>query len=333
MASDSEIGKAKITVEADISGLKPKISDAKKEVESLGETADTAGKKTEDAFTKAGKGIEGATGGVRKLAGAFSGAFGAAAAVAGAILGIVNVVKELNKRLEDGEKIANRYLAELDTVRDTAASFESLKQKLIEVNAELEYKERGGLSSLLGRRKKQIEEEADAIRSTLISVSRQLNAQRAQEARDAEEAAKIKAGQEADAYREQLRILQRDAVISLRPDDQQLSAQIDVLKGNIIAAAKEAGIAYGDASLQSALAAIEQQGLAQLAQLREQERLKDEAQAAREAEADRRSQERIRRETEAIRESLSSITADYTTLINNLTGATRDVANALGRLK
>lgn len=106
MAGPNEIGNAKIKVEADVSGVKASLQDAKSDLNEVGNEAKATGAKIDGAFTGAGEKIEGATAGVRKFTGAISGSVGAITSmigVFGLLSGALLAAKALfDKLTEDG---------------------------------------------------------------------------------------------------------------------------------------------------------------------------------------------------------------------------------------
>jgi hypothetical protein len=141
-----EIGKAKITVEADISGVKESVNDAKLEVEDFGNEADASGKKASGALKGFGGTIDSVATKLGKATGILA-AFGAATA------GIVKAYQAIAEYVRNGETVAELFTADLDTINATEAALGKINQRLIEVGAELEAKEAGGVGSLLGRRR------------------------------------------------------------------------------------------------------------------------------------------------------------------------------------
>jgi hypothetical protein len=315
MAGPEEIGKVKITVDADTSGVKAKLSGAKDEVKDFGREAESAGDKGSDAFRKVGDKAEGAVSKLSKMTGAVG-------AVVAAISGVVAAVKAVNDYLKDGSKLANEYLKQFDTVANAESSLDAIGKRLIEVNAELE-RIQAKPFTILGRSKKQIEEEIAALRDAQQSISRQVRAQRAQEARET-----------AEAFKKEARKVANDIEESFLPGDLKTQRAAQRQKDALIAAAKEANVAIASDEVQNALRKIDQEAeiLIEAYRQAEQEKIRTEQQES------QRRIEMARNEADAyaerLREKISGIFgADFTTRLDNLTAAVRDGNNAIRRLK
>lgn len=315
MAQD-EIGKAKIVVEADISGVKESVTEAKSEVEGLGNEADASGKKASGAM----KGFGGA---VDSVATKLGKATGILAAFAAATTGIVKAYQAIAEYVRNGETVAELFTADLDTINATEAALGKINQRLIEVGAELEAKEAGGIGSLLGRRRGQIEEELEALRSRQQSVSKQLRRQRETELRET-----------AQDFIRQAEAIQESIGISLLPTEEQIAANAEVQKRQLIKAAEEARVEIDNAALQSTLNAIDRKAKAEIEAERkvvaERERLENERiqkQAEREAKI---LAQAIERELSTVFAALTSsfgtgFTTQLSTITDKIDDATREI--------
>jgi hypothetical protein len=127
------IAKASIEINADLDGLKKGVSDAKREVESAGDSGKKAGATIGDSFGQAGKKIEGATSGVRKFTGALSSTVGAVTGVVGAVGSLIAVLSILKTKSEENQeqqrKARREYIDLTDAVNKfTQATFKSEQQ-------------------------------------------------------------------------------------------------------------------------------------------------------------------------------------------------------------
>lgn len=315
MASPEEIAKAKITVEADISGVKPAISDAKKEVKGLGDEAETTGKRGSSALNKIGSGAESVASKLGKVTGAVG-------AVAGGVVAIGTAIKAVNTYLKDGAKLADEYLKQFNSVTDADAALKGINDRLIEVNAELERLQARPFS-ITGRSKRQIQEEIEALRSAQSSISRQVAAQRRQAARDS-----------AEAFKEEAQRVARDIEESYLPGDLQIQRTAQRQKEALIKAAEEAGVAIASIEAQNALKRIDQQAEIQIEAYRRAEQEK----VRLEQEESRRRIQMVQKEADAfadrLREQISGIFGDeFTTVFDQISSAGRDIADAIARNK
>ena len=99
-----EIGRAKIVIEADTEGIKGSISDAKSEVEDLGDAGEVAGEKVGGGFLNAGEQIDKSTEGIRKFQGAISGAIGAVTglvAIGTTLVGVLVAIASKSKKAKE----------------------------------------------------------------------------------------------------------------------------------------------------------------------------------------------------------------------------------------
>jgi hypothetical protein len=315
MAGPEEIGKAKITVEADTSGVKASMAGAKKEVKDFGREADNAGDKGDKAFKKIGTGADAAVSKLSKMTGAIG-------AVVAAISGIVTAVQAVNEYLKDGAKLANEYLKQFDSVGNAEGSLEGIGKRLIEVNAELERLQARPFS-IGGRRKVQIEQELAVLRDAQRSISQQVRAQRAQEAREA-----------AQAFKDEAARVAQEIEDSFLPNDLRTQRAAQRVKDALIKASEEAGVAIASQETQRALQRIDEQANIQIQAYRraEQEKIRLER------EEEQRRVAMAKREAEAFAASLGQALdgvfgADFTTRLDTIAGAIERNTNGLGRLK
>lgn len=325
---------ASISIKGDISDLKPTVQEAKREIEGVGDSADKTGQQVGTAFETAGKKIEDSTSGIRKFSGALSSTVGAITAVTGAVTGLVGILLILKNRSEENEaqtrrqnKAFNDLSRAVDEYRETAVTSAEDAEKAFSrvvgaIDAQNGQLERSRLDALFARAK-EVEEEK-RLQGALLDTQK-IYEERSKVIADAN-------SRQIDAVR-QLQDLIADQTLSLLPDDQQILAQASRQRQIIEDAFSNLGVAIPDDLLQTALENIDKITQKQLDAERERQRIADEGQAKREAEADRRSQDRVQKEIEALRDGLNSITGDFTTVFNELATGLRDVADATSRLK
>jgi hypothetical protein len=108
MDGSDVVGKQKIILEADASGVKAALKEAKDEVQDFGNEADKSTSKVSDSFAKAGEAIESSTSGVRKFVGALSSVAGVATGLLGVLGLVTGAVLALKSGLEslggDGDR-------------------------------------------------------------------------------------------------------------------------------------------------------------------------------------------------------------------------------------
>lgn len=345
------ISEVSVGVRADLSGLRDDMATVREEVVAELDHLEKTGETTGDPFRGARKGAVSTGDELRKLssvvtstAGVFTGLVG----VGGLVVGVfVSIGKAMLESARSAKETNERYLELTNTIQkiDPGSAVANLDNLSI---TQSELRDRISESNLTMERQIELYDLLDDAAEKARKASRSDHYDKlAASARGAAADFKVLAESlttqiEVNPFKieeaEYLKTVDRINDMSERLDkarksiifsDPQEFARLTALQQDLEKSARKAADELNERNLQALTERLQNETVA----IREQERLKDEAQASREAEADRRSQERIRRETEAIRESLNSISADYTTLINNLTGATRDVANALGRLK
>ena len=285
-------------------------------------------------------GVQNQTTEVKKNTKGIATQFGAAAGKAGlalaAVTGVVKAYNAVADYVRSGETIATLFSLEQEG-KDPKAKLDAFNQKLIEVGAELNKINSSPLNPL-GRSKKQIIEELEALRKQQLSLSQQIKAQRIADAKEVAAEEKRLASEKdnsdlanADAFRQRLFETARDARISMLPNVAQVSAMTDVVKGDLVRAATAMGIAYKDEVLQATLEAIEAQAVAEIARIREQERLKDEAQSKRDKESAERQIEAARKMGEAFANELNGSTSNMTTMLSTIVTEIRENTSAMSR--
>lgn len=319
MPSSDEIGKAKIVVEADVTGLKKDLKDAKSNVEDFGNEA-------ESSSNKAADGLKGVGSAADSVAAKLSKVTGIIGAFAAAITGVVNAFNALKEYFRDGEELADEFKKGIDSIGNAEGALEKLNQKIIEVGAELNRLESSPLT-IFGRNKEQIEEELEALRKTRLSISRQVKIQREREAKET-----------ADAFIEAAKKIQEQVEISLLPSEEQVRANAEIQKQQLIKAAEEARVEIDNAALQSALDAIDRKAKAEIEAERkvvaERERLENERiqkQAEREAKALAAA---LERELAGVFASLTtSFGTGFTTQLGAITGKIDEAVDELRKVK
>lgn len=319
MPSSDEIGKAKIVVEADVTGLKKDLKDAKSNVEDFGNEA-------ESSSNKAADGLKGVGSAADSVAAKLSKVTGIIGAFAAAITGVVNAFNALKEYFRDGEELADEFKKGIDSIGNAEGALEKLNQKIIEVGAELNRLESSPLT-IFGRNKEQIEEELEALRKTRLSISRQVKIQREREAKET-----------ADAFIEAAKKIQEQVEISLLPSEEQVRANAEIQKQQLIKAAEEARVEIDNAALQSALDAIDRKAKAEIEAERkvvaERERLENERiekQAEREA---KMLAAAIERELTGVFAALTtSFGTGFTTQLGAITGKIDEAVDELRKVK
>ena len=366
MPGPETIGEVEIKVGANTSGLKASISDAKKEVEEVGDAAEKTSGKVSGAFTKAGEAIETSTSGVRKFVGALSSVAGVATGlvgvfglVTGAVLSFKTMLEgisgkggeedaplpkatELMKKLADSARGVDKAMAE-------SVGFVKLQERLKEANKELEDAQRllKFEGSIAGEETIQRVADAQAEVNRLTQEGNDLLKTYADNRERAARVAEEEAEREAERARAEEESIKKRAAsleslgkiaeglsISLLPEDEQIRANAELQIKELERIAKEGGIDSDDFILRAAITAVEEIREKNLEAIREQERIKDEAQRARDAESAAKQIESAQRAAEAFARGLDGIFgADFTTRLDNLTAAVRDGNNAIRRLK
>lgn len=335
MAGPNEIAKAYVVIEPDLSALKSVGTQVKTELKGAGEAADQAGDQMSSAFERAGKRIEDSTAGIRKFAGALSSTVGVLTAVTGAITGLAGVLLLLKTRQEDAQQKA------LDAARaynSLSLAVEEYRNTVVKSGDDVGKSTRDILSSIDSQQKAIGKARADALAATVIQIEQEKLLQ----AQIAETQAAYERASEADLAAKQRQTNAIQAIvdlleqqqISLLQDDDKLIAQANRQKRIIEETFSTLGVNLPAGFLDQALRNVDTITQRQIDAERERQRIADEAQAKREAEADRRSQERAQREIETLQRGLDEIAnSDFLGTFNGLVQALRDIDSSVGRLK
>lgn len=366
MADPNEIAKAKVTIEGDISGLKGAVQDAKKAVKDVGDEADKAGSRVDASFSKAGEKIEESTKGVRKFVGALSsvagvatGLIGVVGLLAGAFAGLSAILKRINGGDEEGigktranlqglfddvsganvsAKMFPVFLQLQEDIEETGKKVVSLRQQVdaaggLDTETDLVF----GIKNL-GPKLRDAERKLASLLAQREALTRR--------ARDAGEAAGEQMGdamvsafrQSVDQRTSFLDTIKSQAEsirVSLIGDDRErIKAETDLLIEQIERISKASGIASDNEDLTAYIELIRKGEDEKLKALDDRIAKEKKADEEREAEKDRRSQERVQREIEALRQGLESITAgEFTTVLQSIPKILQEVSSRLGRLK
>jgi hypothetical protein len=365
MAGPEEIGKAKITVEADTSGIKASMADAKKEVEGVGDAANKSASKVSSSFTRAGEAIESSTSGVRKFVGALSSVAGVATGLLGVLGLVTGAVLALKSGLEslggDGDKDkplpkAGELLDDLadkasglDKALSSSPGFVALLEQIEALETRIASLNRlasGAGSAGVGAGGQSILDIQDQISKAEDELQSKIK-QRGdllEKIARGEERAKEEAEAKLQAERESLAIAQKqesaiksiqdilsEQGLSLLQDDQQFLAQAERQKAVLEDLFR--GLAPDDL-VNQALENVDLILERQLEGERERQRVADEAQRARDAESAARQVEAAQRAAQSFADALNGVFgADFTTRLDTIAGAIERNTNGLGRLK
>ena len=330
MADPNEIAKAKVTVEADLSGMKDAVRETVAETEKLGDAADGAGSRFDTSFSKVGEKIEESTKGVRKFVGALSSVAGVATGLIGvvglltsAMVGFVAIIKKLNspdsdegalKAAESLQTLADK-VRNLDEAAAGAPAFAKMLEDLPEITAraqklreqiqDIEKRSGSRDPNLLVGYKEQVEtlKELEAQ----IKQTRQLGLRLGREITESQNAEIASAEQYGDAmvaaYRsvEEARASLRDSIeraeIAFLPEEEQIERRAAFAAAEFKKAAEAASLPDDDASVVRMLELIEKQKQAELEAMRNREAAEEKR-----IEAERERQ-RIADEAQAAREA------------------------------
>lgn len=316
-----KVSGAKIEIEADIDPLKKGVGEARKEVNTLGADGDKAGRKLSGGMAKAGKGADNLAASLGKVTGIIGAVVAAVAAVGAAW-------KAVNDYIRDGKKLANEFLKELDTVADASGSLEQINKRMIQVGAELEKKNAGGIGALTGRKRAQIEAEYEALGKRQLAISRQVRQQMRNEERKEREAGL------AD-LKQQLATINEDAAMALLPDADQLEIMAAVQASALKKAAIKAGIEADDEAFVRAIKNIEERAGKEAEKMREIEAEKSRLEAQRIEENAQKQIEAAVKAAEAFGEaaasSLFGSTSDFTTRLDTILGEIQSIGRNQGR--
>lgn len=361
MTSSNEIGKVKITVEADTDnareGLKGVVADAK----NAGEEADRSASKMNRAFSGVGETLEKVQSSLGKIL------------IPAAVLGTISamVVKlqaarsESKAFLEGLEDAADQMeVLRSDLLRDKAGildpeteSIEAIYKRSIElqqqINKELDgeierrraarqassttafFKELASgktADELAAEAAKQIAR-IDKATTEAVIARRQLNDRNSK--RDAERRIEEDA-ERLEKFTSQLSQLLSSQEIDILPDDEKIKANADRQKSALIEAAEDANVKIEDKKLQTVLANIDAAADRQIQKNADIERAKQEEQDRRAKEsADRQAKaiaSALERELASVTQALfgtggNNITTNMQTIVKEL----KEVSNAIGR--
>lgn len=368
MADPNEIAKAKVTIEGDLSGLKGAVRESIDETEKLGDAAEGAGSRVDASFSKAGEKIEESTKGVRKFVGALSsvagvatGLIGVVGLLAGAFAGLSAILKRINGGDDEGiGKTRTNLQGLFDDVSGANVSAEMFPvflqlQEDIEETGKKVVKLRQQVSAALEGGQDTETELVFGIKNLgpkLRDAERQLGsllAQREAFTRRAREAGEDAGEQMGDAmvaafrqsveqrsnFLDTIKSQAESLRVSLIGDDRErIKAETDLLLEQIERIRQASGVASDNADLASYIELIRKGEDEKLKALDDRIAKERQADAEREAEKDRRSQERVQREIEALRQGLESITAgEFTTVLQSIPKILQEVSSRLGRLK
>lgn len=331
MAGPNEIMEASVAVKADLSDLKRIGPEAESELNKAGNAADNAGERIGSAFSRAGEKIEETTSGFRKFSGALSSAVGAITAFTGAATGLAGVLLLLKNRHEAAEEATRKQRS---AYNDLIRTVNDYRDEQVKSNEQVE-KSTLSVLKAIDAQNGQIERgRLDALAATVTQIEQEklLEAQivRTQEAASRASEVDIEAKRkQADAIRELVDLLDQQR-ISLLPEDQQLQADAERQKRIIEEAFSNIGVNIPDAFVEQALRNVDLITKRQLDAERERQRIADEAQAKREAEADRRNQQRIDQFSRALDSFAGS---DFVTTLESIPQILKETNNKLGRLK
>ena len=250
MPGPNEIGKAKITVEADVSGVSGPINQAKGEVDKLGDSAQTAGDKLDGSFSRAGEAIEESTKGLRKFVGALSSVVGVATAVVGILALFRGAIAKVQDRIksatdpdsQEGSIVAfTRHMQELVDVATGAAEAVDRFPVLVKLQKDLEDTSRridevrldlGIINDAIvptisgainkGKLSEELEQlQADAIRIRKAIQSLESSSRKQSETEQIESNRRV-----ADDLLSVLDNLNKEAQISLLPEEDQIGKRL-----------------------------------------------------------------------------------------------------------
>lgn len=205
-----EIGRAKIVVEADTEGVSASISDAKDEVESLGDAGESAGTKVGDGFDVAGTKIDESTAGLRKFSGAITGVIGSITGLVAVGTTLVAVLVKLASKAKAAQEEAFKLAGAYADVEQSINAYDLAQQDVLDVDDEQYYatlRQIEANKELTEEYKNQLIEKAGAVRESNKEVRK---------AKEAESAWK--------AYFEVRKTLEAEATES-RIDDEELVYQ------------------------------------------------------------------------------------------------------------
>lgn len=333
MPDQNEVGRAKIVVDVDASGVQQAVDDAKQSVEEMGDAAESTGSRVDGAFGRVGTKIEESTAGARKFTGAISGAIGAVTGLVSAFTILSTLIGALialfSRKAERVEVLKESYESlrqeisdySVDPLLDEYEKFERAANRQIDILLE-----EGKLLDIGAESLRKQAEEAANLRRELDKKS---TSDETRTRRQAEELELIRKRGEIIRQINESTELQE---IELLPTEERIRAEAERKKDAI----RDAFSAFipDEEAISKAFDAIDRATQKQIDAEIERQRIADEAQSRREAEADRRSRERAQREVDILREGLNGIfSADFTTRLDSIAQALKEGNNAVRRLK
>lgn len=355
-----EIGNVKYTVEADISGIKEGISDAKAEVESLGDSTESVEKSVSGSFSKIGESIESSTAGLRKFVGAIGSTLGIVTGLAAAVGFAVSVfqklktkmdelatpqtgsIDSLNTRLEELVRILSGASVAADRFPIVVKLEEDLKnatERIDEIRADLAYLDDAIVPTITGAiNRRKLTEELDELQEISLSARKQLDEFRGQ-ARELLSTESIELEtQKAEKFIKTLEGIVLDQEISILPADEQIKANADKQKSALIAAAKEANVQIEDEKLQLVLKNIDEAAKRQVMKNEEVERKKQEERERRDKES---AEKAAKAQADALERALAPVIAGltssfgtgFTTQLNRITTEIQTATDEIRKVK
>lgn len=259
----------------------------------------------------------------------FSAAAGKAGLAVAAVAGIVKAYGAVRDYIKNGETLATLFELQQGD-KSPESRLEAINAKLQDVNAELGRAQRNPLNPL-GRRVGQIKEEIEALRDLQLSTSQQVKAARIQDAKDVA-AAEIEAAESVQQeFRKRLQTSNRDAEIDLLPSEQQIGARADVMRNELVKAAKEANIDIHDQDLQLALDNINNKAQREIEKNREVARIKEEAEIKAAEKAAMAFAKTIEREFKTIADGLNGSTVTFTARLDTIVKELKYISSVGGR--
>jgi len=361
------IGKLKIDIEADTEGVKAGVSDAKREVQELGDEAERAGKRTQSGFGKAGETISKATEPVRKFTSSVTETVGIVTGLIGVVTLLAGAIGKVKKTSSDLREAINgvtdardeqlqKAVFQVRNEEQLAKALQDIrKQELKDIEEitdalDLALDRQGG--SLLGEitqsivsflfgvpTNEQLVSEAEQATETVRRTYDNLAAIAREQSQASIEADKVAIEKREKAFAESQQRIKEQLQLDLTTDQaERIRLQAEIQKKALIRAAEEAGVAIEDALLQGNLATIDEIASKQVSALKK---------ANQEAAADRERREREANQriadaqAEAFQRSLDQLASgldgifgqDFTTRLDTIVSRIDRVSDDLRRLK
>lgn len=334
MTTSNEIGKAKITVEADISGLKRDAADARKEVESVGDAGAKAGAQIGSAFESAGTAIESKTIGIRKFTGAISSAVGAVTGLIGVVGTAVAAITLLSRIFGEAKDKGEEFAKEMNSIAEAIEDYDKAANPDLNLRRRHDLEDQIRASKHLSSFRKQqaLEEVRDiAARNKYLDELQKREDMRLKSL-EAQRDVLAQIEERRRATVESLLDVADANRISLLPTDEQIKANAEKQKQALIDAAEAASLEASSQTVKLALDSIDQLAQKQIDAVREQERLKDEAQAKRDAASAKRLKDAAERAAEAFSERLNATAGqNLTTRLDTIVARFDELISVNGR--